>query len=38
MDVQGAHNIFFLVINFLGSNWELKKVTIKLFQATKTIV
>jgi hypothetical protein len=38
MDVQGTHNIFSLVINFLGFDWELKKVTIKPFEATKIIV
>jgi hypothetical protein len=30
MDVQWAHKLFFLVINFLGFDWELKQMTIKL--------
>jgi len=30
-----AHDIFGLVINFLGSNWQPKHVTIGLFQVIK---
>jgi hypothetical protein len=33
---KGAHDIFGLVINFLGSDWQPKHVTIGLFQAIKT--
>jgi hypothetical protein len=35
--LKGAHDIFALVINFLGSNWQHKHLTIGLFKATKTI-
>jgi hypothetical protein len=31
-----AHDIFFLVINFLRYDWETKQMTIGLFEATKT--
>jgi hypothetical protein len=34
---KGAYDIFALVINFLDENWQLKKVTIGLFEAIKTI-
>jgi hypothetical protein len=34
---KGAYDIFALVINFLDENWEPKKVTTDLFEATKTI-
>jgi hypothetical protein len=34
---KGAHDVFVLVINFLGSNWKPKHVTLGLFEATKTI-
>jgi hypothetical protein len=30
-----AHNIFTLVINFLGSDWQPKQVTIGFFESTK---
>jgi hypothetical protein len=33
---KGVHDIFALVINLLGSNWQPKQVTINLFEATKT--
>jgi hypothetical protein len=33
---KGAHDIFGLVLNFLGSDWQPKHVTIGLFEATKT--
>jgi len=33
---KGAHDIFGLVINFLGSDWQPKHLTIGLFQAIKT--
>jgi hypothetical protein len=33
---KGAHDIFCLVINFLGFDWQPKQMTIVLFQATKT--
>jgi hypothetical protein len=32
-----AHDIFVLVINFLGSNWQLFKMIIDLFEATEII-
>ncbi len=32
---KGVHNIFALVINFLGYDWQPKQVTIGLFEATK---
>jgi len=32
---KGVHDIFTLVINFLGSNWQPKQVTIGLFETTK---
>ncbi len=32
-----AHDIFALIINFLGSNWQPKQVIIGLLKATKTI-
>jgi hypothetical protein len=34
---KGVYDIFALVINFLDENWQPKKVTIDLFEATKTI-
>ncbi len=34
---KGVHDIFALVINFLGSNQQPKQVTIGLFETTKTI-
>lgn len=34
---KGPHDIFPLVINFLGAYWQHKQVTIILFRATKTI-
>jgi hypothetical protein len=37
MDVQGAHDIFIFVINFVGSDWQPKQVTISLFEIIKTI-
>ncbi len=33
---KGVYDIFALVINFLDENWEPKKVTISLFETTKT--
>jgi len=30
---KNVHNIFALVINFLGTNWNLKHVTFGLFEA-----
>jgi hypothetical protein len=30
---KGVHDIFAFVINFLGSNWQPKQVTIGLFTA-----
>jgi hypothetical protein len=35
--LKGAHDIFTFVINFLGFDWQLKKVTIGLFEAIETI-
>jgi len=32
---KGAHDIFALVMNFLGSNWQPKQIIIGLFKATK---
>jgi hypothetical protein len=34
--LKGAHDIFALVINFLGSNWQPKQKTINLFEVIKT--
>jgi hypothetical protein len=34
---KGAHDIFAIVINFLGFDWQSKQVTIGLFEATKII-
>jgi hypothetical protein len=34
---KGAHDIFALIINVLGSNWQPKQVTISLFEATSNI-
>ncbi len=34
---KGAYNLFVLVINFLGSDWQPKHVTIGLFEAIETI-
>jgi hypothetical protein len=31
-----AHDVFVVVVNFFFSNWELKHVTIGLFEATTT--
>jgi hypothetical protein len=31
-----AHDIFFLVINFLKYDWETKQMTVGLFEATNT--
>jgi hypothetical protein len=33
---KGAHDVFELVINFLGNDWQLKHVTISLFEASET--
>jgi hypothetical protein len=33
---KGVHDIFALVINLLGSNWQPKQVIINLFETTKT--
>ncbi len=33
---KNAYDIFALVINFLDENWQPKKVTIGLFEVTKT--
>jgi hypothetical protein len=33
---KGAYDIFALVINFLDGNWQPKKVTISLFEVTKS--
>jgi len=32
---KGAHDVFILVINFLGSNWKPKHVTLGLFEVVK---
>jgi len=34
---KGVHDIFALVINFLGFDWQPKQVIIGFFEATKTI-
>jgi hypothetical protein len=34
---KGAHDVFVLVIIFLGSDWKPKHVTFGLFEAAKTI-
>jgi hypothetical protein len=34
---KGAHDIFVLIINVLGSNWQPKQITIGLFEATRII-
>ncbi len=34
---KGAHDIFALIINVMGSNWEPKEVTIGLFETIRTI-
>jgi hypothetical protein len=34
---KGACDVFALVINFLGSDWQPKHVTISLFEAIETI-
>jgi hypothetical protein len=34
---KGAHDVFILVIIFLGSNWKPKHVTLDLFEVPKTI-
>jgi len=33
---KGAHDVFVLVINFLGFDWKPKHVILGLFKATKT--
>jgi len=33
---KGAHDIFAIVVNFLGFDWQSKQVTIGLFETTKT--
>jgi len=33
---EGGHDIFNLVIKILGSNWQLKQMTIGLFEVVKT--
>jgi hypothetical protein len=33
---KGAHDVFILVIYFLGSNWKPKHVTLGFFEAVKT--
>ncbi len=33
---KGAHDVFVLVINFLGSNWKPKHVTLGLFEDVET--
>jgi hypothetical protein len=33
--LKGVHDIFALVINFLGCDWQPKRITIGLFEATK---
>jgi hypothetical protein len=38
MDVQGAHDIFALVIDFLGFDWQPKQMTIKLLKQHKLLV
>jgi hypothetical protein len=37
VNVKDANDIFDLVINFLNENWQLKKVTIGLFETIETI-
>jgi len=34
---KGVHDVFVLVINFLGSNWKPKHVILGLFEIVKTI-
>jgi hypothetical protein len=34
---KGAHDIFVITINVLGSDWQPKQVTIRLFEAIRTI-
>jgi hypothetical protein len=34
---KGAHDIFAFFINFLGSYWQPKQMTIELFEAIETI-
>ncbi len=34
---KGAYDVFTLIINFLGSDWQPKYVTIGLFEAKETI-
>jgi hypothetical protein len=36
LDVKGTYDIFALVINFLGRNWQPKHITIGLFGAMDT--
>lgn len=33
---KGASNIVFVVVNFFYDNWELKHVTLRLFEASNT--
>jgi hypothetical protein len=35
---KGAYDIFALVINFLGTDWQPKHITIGLFEAMDTLV
>jgi hypothetical protein len=35
--LKGVHDICAFVINFLGSNWQPKHITIGLFKVTKNI-
>jgi hypothetical protein len=34
--LHGAHNVFALLIIFLGNDWKLKKITIGLFKSLNT--
>jgi hypothetical protein len=34
---MGANDMFAFVVNFLSANWQLKHITIELFEATKII-
>jgi len=33
---KGAYNVFVLIINFLGNDWQPKHVIIGLFEASET--
>ncbi len=35
--LKGLHDVFVLVINLLGVDWEFKHITIRLFEASGTI-